>query len=706
MKSQKLQTLLVLAMSLFISTQFAIAQNVQLLRNSQSRLNAANAISGGPFYHGVASGDPLSDRVIIWTRVTPDVDQEINVSWEVAIDQGFSQVVREGNFMTNADRDYTVKVDVDQLEPFQTYYYRFHANGITSPVGRTKTAPVDSDRVRVAVVSCSNYQQGFFNVYDHMSKRNDIDVILHLGDYIYEYEEGGYGYSDKLKRGHEPKHEIVSLKDYRVRYSFYRMDPGLQAVHQQYPFITTWDDHEFTNDAYKDGAENHQSNEGDWEVRKSNAKKAYFEWLPVREGITEGRIYRDINYGDLLDIIMIDTRVEGRQKQGSSRKKAKKYATEGLIKELASETNFDLELVLGNAAESMTEEEMDYIIESINKGLTGNLTFDSATYLQDSVWQKFISVITSGNASDIRSSQRANSSRTILGQEQYNWLTNKLSNSSAQWKLIGNQVLMMPVYALSLDDSWEGYEDERQNLLNHISGQSIENVVVATGDIHMTFAADVIKNKSSYTKSSGRGSVAVEFVTPSVTSANVDEFVNISDSFLGWLLRVFNPHIKKTNLHDHGFILIDFNNNRVQADWYYVNTVESQNYHVNYGFGYQSASGDNHLSSTSSASSRKSAAALAPDYGFEGAEIFALMGVYPNPTVSELNIHFAAVGGTSMNINVYDLLGNIVISKSIEDLEGGEYIYNLKDVSLLKTGSYILSLEQGNQRKTRKFIKQ
>lgn len=208
------------------------------------------------FRHGVASGDPLADRVILWTRVTPVAFQEVvSVEWIVAEDPALSKVVRRGVTSTGPLFDYTVKVDATRLEPGKTYYYQFTALGSSSPVGRTKTAPVGSlSRLRLAVVSCSNFPYGFFNAYRHLSQRADLDAVVHLGDYIYEYADGAYGSGASLNRVPFPNRETVTLSDYRLRYAQYRTDPDLQEAHRQHPWIIVWDDHESTNDSWKGGA--------------------------------------------------------------------------------------------------------------------------------------------------------------------------------------------------------------------------------------------------------------------------------------------------------------------------------------------------------------------------------------------------------------------------------------------------------------------
>lgn len=262
-----------------------------------------------PFYHGVASGDPLQDRVIIWTRVTPDDSiSNISVKWEVATDNAFQSILKTDSLSASAAHDYTVKVDVDGLRPDQYYYYRFHALGKTSTVGRTKTAPATKkDSLHFAIVSCANWEFGYFNAYDRIAEK-EVDAVLHLGDFIYEYATGVYG-DTTIGRTNLPKHECVSLQDYRTRYAQYHLDKGLQHIGERHPFIAIWDDHEVANNVYTGGAQNHQSDEGDFEQRKAAAKQAYYEWLPIRQG---DKHYRSFSFGSLADVLMLDERLEGR----------------------------------------------------------------------------------------------------------------------------------------------------------------------------------------------------------------------------------------------------------------------------------------------------------------------------------------------------------------------------------------------------------
>lgn len=267
-----------------------------------------------PFRHGVASGDPLPDAVILWTRVTSEGSGDVAVTYTVAEDPELTRVVAEGSATATAARDFTVKVDAKGLAAGRTYYYRFSALGRTSATARTRTAPASDSataRVRFAVVSCSSYGHGYFHVYRHLAKEADLDAVVHLGDYVYEYASSDYG----DVRAYEPETECLTLADYRKRHALYKRDADLAAVHRQHPFIVIWDDHEIANDGYKTGAQNHTAaTEGDFATRKAAAMQAYMEWMPIREQ-TSGDIYRKLAFGDLVDLVLLDTRYHGRTVQ-------------------------------------------------------------------------------------------------------------------------------------------------------------------------------------------------------------------------------------------------------------------------------------------------------------------------------------------------------------------------------------------------------
>ncbi|MFZ1866555.1 MAG: alkaline phosphatase D family protein [Polyangiales bacterium] len=270
------------------------------------------------FEHGVASGDPLTDAVVIWTRVSPEVTSDsVEVWWEMALDESFEQRTAQGTLTTDASRDFTVKVDVPGLVWGRTYYYRFALQGRWSAVGRTRLAPLPNEttKLRFGVCSCANYGFGYFYGFRQMAARADLDAVLHLGDYYYEYGDGNYPSSEEQVRMLEPPHETVTLDDYRTRYGLYRRDPHLQECHRQHPFIMIWDDHETANNSWMGGAENHDpATEGPWDERVAAARQALFEWIPIREN-PDRQLYRSFHYGDLADVIMLDTRIEGREEQ-------------------------------------------------------------------------------------------------------------------------------------------------------------------------------------------------------------------------------------------------------------------------------------------------------------------------------------------------------------------------------------------------------
>ena len=274
---------------------------------------------GKVFRHGVASGDPHHRSVVLWTRVTPKHDSLVAVECEVATDPNMRRVIARHTEYTSSLRDFTVKCVPHGLEPGETYYYRFAALGEASPIGRTRTLPHYTSRVRFALASCSNWPAGFFAAYGNIA-RKDIDAVIHVGDYIYEYANGTFGDGTATGRIPAPNKELLTLNDYRTRYAQYRTDPNLQAAHRQHPWIIVWDDHEVANDAWLNGAENHnpEQGEGDWQTRKRRAIRAWYEWQPVREpqfGEAPGRIFRSFRFGNLVELNMLDTRHFGRDQQ-------------------------------------------------------------------------------------------------------------------------------------------------------------------------------------------------------------------------------------------------------------------------------------------------------------------------------------------------------------------------------------------------------
>jgi alkaline phosphatase D len=638
-----------------------------------------------PFYHGVASGDPLHDQVIIWTRVTPDemTGETVAVEWYVATDPDLSNIVRNGTFATSAERDYTVKVDVDGLMPGQTYYYAFSALGGNSLIGKTKTTPIGAavDHLRFGVVSCSNFQAGYFNGYRRLADRTDLDAVIHLGDYIYEYASGIYGDSSlTAERALEPEAEIIDLADYRARYSTYRLDTALSRVHQQHPFITVWDDHESANDSYTSGAENHtEGEEGEWEDRKAIAKQVYFEWMPIREN-PDGSIYRTLHYGDLMDLIMIDTRLEGRERQ------------------LADAT---------------------------------------APELNDP-------------------------NRTILGADQKAWLLDQLANSTARWKVVGQQVIFAELnvgWAALLDptgpsffelesvflDIWDGYPAERDTILQFITDREIDNVVMLTGDFHTTMAFDLSSRPTTltiqeipgfgdvpiygqsdeYDPLTGNGSQAVEFVTPSVTSANFDENVGlaIAQGFQaqinnpinvsGFQLGNPNPHLKYTDLIRHGYTVLDIRTDSTQADWFYtpIDTITTEEVA---GESWYTLDEENHLQAAASVSPGKMVqdepAPLDPPsmivntQEVRAPKSFALLAIQPNPFRLSQTLHYSLVEPAPVRISLHDANGRLL--REVLNTRHQAGVFSLEvPANDLPAGIYFYQISVKNEMFTAKVIK-
>ena len=577
-----------------------------------------------PFYHGVASGDPRSDRVIIWTRVTPDVAGQVTVNWTMATDTAMTNVVQSGTATTDGDVDYTLQVDVTGLQPDTWYYYRFEKAGRFSVIGRTHTAPVGQvDSLRFAVVSCADYPSGFYNAYESIANRNDVCAVLHLGDYIYEGES-----LLANNRDHDPPYEILNLSDYRARHSQYKLDTNLRWLHQNYPFILVWDDHETANNAWREGAEGHDANEGVWEDRKLAGVRAYLEWMPIRRPDPNDslRIWRNVRYGDLAEIFMLDTRLHDRDEQ-----------------------------VVGSG------------IDDPN--------------------------------------------RNLLGPAQLEWLGRGMDTTGAQWKLLGNQVMMAPLEIPFVGpintDSWDGYRAERQRVYDSILVNNIDNVVVLTGDIHTAFANDL--PGSNYDPGTGSGSVAVEFICSSITTPNTGITVGQQ------LITATNPHIKFVDLAAHGYFILDVNRNRAKADFWFADDISTAG---NYGEGWETSwfvnDGERFLRQDTAPSfvnpncqaiqpPRKPAnpavgisAPVAPDG--------VLIGVYPNPFWEGFGVKYYLYGAKEVQINMTDMAGRTVMKESLGVMSHGLHYANF-DGKALAEGAYIVELLAGDQRFTRRIIK-
>lgn len=520
------------------------------------------------FLHGVASGDPLADRVILWSRLSPtNLGSTYDVQWQIATDANFSTIINQGKTQTDGSRDYTIKVDATGLAPNQRYYYRFICQGLTSPVGRTKTLPVGNvEQAKLAVVCCSNYPAGYFNVYADIAKRADLDAVIHLGDYIYEYgrtdtaADGstvpayGSAQAQKLNREVIPAEELLTITAYRLRYAQYRTDKDLQALHAALPMIAVWDDHEVSNDAYKDGAENHQSNEGNWEDRKLAAMKAYHEWMPTRNRVIN-EIYRSFDFGNLLSLHMLDTRIIARDQQLN-------YA------------NY------------------------FKKDNNGQLTLDVAAF----------------------TSAYADNSRQLIGPIQQNWLAQQMQASKATWQILGQQILMAPMFipapvlmnfmnpALGINavaymqlaqkasqapasltaqeqailsapsipynlDAWDGYAAAREAVFA-IAKTLQKNLVVLSGDTHNAWANNLMNQNGE--------AVGVEFATSSVTSPGFEGYLpNIDPAqlALGLPKLVKSGTLKWCETAHRGYMIVTATPEQCRCDWLFVDTITQTDFH-------------------------------------------------------------------------------------------------------------------------------
>jgi phosphodiesterase/alkaline phosphatase D-like protein len=507
------------------------------------------------FIHGVASGDPLPDSVIIWTRVTPDAaypDRPVPISFGIFEDEALERPVKYGQGYAMPDRDYTVKVNVTELDPDTVYYFRFIAKvasgDIGSPVGRAKTTAASGTApVKFAVVSCSNYPFGFFHVYRDIANAEPLDAVIHLGDYLYEYGIDGYGGStgQEIDRNHEPPLEIVTLDDYRARHAQYKTDPDLQAAHAAAPWICTWDDHESTNNSYRSGAENHnpEAGEGNWSDRKQAAVQAYLEWMPVRDpevGKPREALYRRFDFGDVASVICLETRLTGRSDEIS------------WFTELGGLEPTAVPLAAMNAMVRVQAPE-----------------------------------------------------RTMLGAAQETWLDQQLKDSTAKnksWQVLANQIIMARVRPPNLEaslsdaqkaaqdvgyiqqlipfsqlglpwnlDAWDGFPAARDRLYASAK-EAGARLVTLTGDTHTAWA-NTLRDADDELR-------GVEFGCTSVTSPGFGTYVrDVSD--LGAQFADANQEVDYYNPDGNGWTLVTLSAETVTADYRGVSDVTQETFSAN-----------------------------------------------------------------------------------------------------------------------------
>ena len=502
------------------------------------------------FKHGVASGDPLADRVILWTRITPEAAgaNSIAYSWKLTPMDRRAGGAKSGSGVTDASRDYTVKVDVAGLDPERSYTYEFTANGVTSPMGRTRTLPTGSVKdVVLAVATCSLYSGGYFNAYEAIAKLERVDAVLHLGDYIYEYAPEGYGFETGklLNRQPEPAHDIITLADYRTRHACYKSDAQLQAAHARAPWIVVWDDHETANDSYVGGAQHHNpATDGDWNARKAAAIKAYYEWMPIREPADHGfAINRAFHFGDLASLFMLETRLTARDQQVTYDRDLK-VGADGKpdLAGFKAKLNDPKRKMMGPAQEAW-----------LGAGL-------KASVKAGRPWQIL------GNEV-IMARVNAPGLRGAMGDESVEKLLADLP-AAARKRVDGTE----RIAALELPygtDMWDGYPADRQRLYRLIEAAKA-NVVVVSGDSHGFWANEL------YDAPVGGKRVAVEFGAAGITSPG--PWGDLKGFPVGDILAKTNREVIDSNQDEKGFVLLTLTKTQAKGEWVTVSTVMDKAY--------------------------------------------------------------------------------------------------------------------------------
>ena len=526
------------------------------------------------FLYGVASGDPTTTSVILWTHAKAgSSDADIKLNWEIALDADFKNIINAGTVMAAVSAGNTAKVDATQLSAGTAYFYRFFANGFYSPVGSTRTLPSNSETsTKLAVFSCSLYPAGFFNVYD-AAISSGAQYAIHLGDYIYEYgsdpSKFGNANAASLGRVVSPSNDIVTLSDYRTRYALYRSDPSLQALHAKMPWITVWDDHEFTNNAWVDGAENHNSaTQGDWYTRKAIAAKVYHEWMPIRTPDLNNllKIYRRFDFGNLFTLHMVDTRIEGRDKQYDAYGDADGGITR-YVTALTTGTDSTHRMMSTTQQKWLTD---GIISSTASWQIMGNQDIMQRMWFPASVLQAQAQATLSPTPSNQQAVLSAISA----------FLTAKAtpagSRTPTQSALVSTTSNPRLPYNL---DSWDGYPLQRETILQTVKAAN-KKLVTISGDSHNAWFNNLTTLANE--------KVGVEFAGSSVTapgfeSAGLGELASSLDG------TAVAPGVQGTGLglvddlnyadtKRRGYLLMTVTANTVKGEYVFVDTIASKTY--------------------------------------------------------------------------------------------------------------------------------
>ena len=537
------------------------------------------------FPYGVASGDPLADRVILWTYAkVPDSTENVELTWQIASDSNFTTVLTTGKVTANEATGFTAKVDATGLSAGVEYFYRFQGNvNSASPIGRTRTLPASSAAsVKIALFSCSHYSEGYFNAYD-AAAQSDAQYAIHVGDYIYEY--GGadvkkYGNTDavRLNRVSFPDNDIVSIADYRTRYALYKSDTSLQALHAKMPWITVWDDHEFADNGYVGGAVNHNTaTQGDWNTRKANASKVYHEWMPIRtpDAANLLKIYRSFDFGSLFSLHMLDTRIEGRDRQYDNFGDA----DGGVTRYIAGVTPNPATGVIPDASRRMISAEQQ-------TWLQGKLAASTATWqvlgnqdIMGKMWIPF-SVAQFFNPANPNPSAGGAAIQTYLGAKATRAAAGTAALSPAQVALLDPSKNPRLPYNL---DSWDGYPANREAVLQTVKALN-KKLVVLSGDSHngwftslTTFAGDKVGVEFAGTSVTATGfeSAGLGGLGPSLDgSALVPQ---LGAAAIGRGLGLIDD-LNYADTTQRGYLLMTVTAAAVKGEYVYVSTVKSTTY--------------------------------------------------------------------------------------------------------------------------------
>lgn len=496
---------------------------------------AAELLGARGFTHNVASGEPGMDSMLLWTRyVPPGGVDEVRLDAEVALDAGFSRVVSGGSLRTGAYRDWTAKLTVDGLRPGTTYWYRFIApDGSRSQVGRTRTLPEGPvDRFGLGVFSCSNLPMGWFNAYAHAAARDDLDLWLHVGDYLYEYGIAAYKAHDRIATrevmpAHD--HEMISLADYRLRFACYRADPDLQQLHRMAPMVALWDDHEITNDSWEGGAQNHQSSEGDWNTRRAAAMQAYREWMPVSE-----EPWKRYPIGSLATLYRTESRVLARTRPAAAELAAAHQAA-------------DPDTALRHFRDGAWQDPSATMLGSEQESwLARELRRDAA----GSAWQLV------GMGTII--------GRTLMPEQMPGWVRPEAGERVADKfrREVRASRQGVPMWM----DRWDGYPAARSRLLR-AAQQADADLVMLAGDSHNAWA---------YSLAEGGQAAGVEFAGHSVTSNGMEGQLAADPADVARAFVATNPELAWADTHQRGYMMIDITPQRVTGEWVFMRTIKAR----------------------------------------------------------------------------------------------------------------------------------